>query len=251
MLGDVVGKPGRRAVMDLVPRLRRELELQFVVANAENAAGGLGLTPDTAEDFFCSGVDVLTSGNHAWSKREIIPYLESDAQVLRPMNYPPNVPGRGYLFHGDVMVVNLIGRVFMGSFDDPFRAIDTLLEQQGRKASVILVDFHAEATSEKGAMGWYLDGRVSAVVGTHTHVGTVDARVLPKGTAYVTDIGMVGPWNSVIGDVADDVIERFQTQLKNHLNVAPGPARLHSVLLDVDEATGLARSIERLDIDND
>jgi len=249
MLGDVVGKPGRRAVMQTVPRIRRELELDFVVANAENAAGGLGLTPDTAEDFFCAGVDVLTSGNHAWAKREIIPYMESEAPVLRPVNYPPHVPGRGYLFHGDVMVVNLIGRVFMGSFDDPFRAMDTLLQQYRGRARVILVDFHAEATSEKGAMGWYLDGRVSAVVGTHTHVGTVDARVLPKGTAYVTDIGMVGPWNSIIGDTPEDVIERFLTQLKNRLNVATGPARFHSVLIDVDEATGLARSIERLDID--
>ena len=194
-------------------------------------------------------MDVLTSGNHAWSKQEIIPYLESEAPIIRPLNYPPGVPGRGYIVHRDVLIVNLIGRVFMGTFDDPFRAIDRVLEQFRDRVSVIIVDFHGEATSEKGAMGWHLDGRVSAVLGTHTHVGTVDARVLPNGTAYVTDVGMVGPWNSVIGDTVEDVLYRFITQMHNRLSVATGPARLHSVLIDIDEQSGKARSIQRIDRD--
>ncbi len=249
MVGDVVGKPGREAVEQLVPELRRSQKLDMVIANAENAAGGLGLTPDIAEELFIAGVDVLTSGNHAWAKKEIIPYLDGELPILRPLNYPPRVPGRGVLLYRNVLVINANGRVFMGSFDDPFRAIDQVLAEWRGKAPVILVDFHAEATSEKGAMGWYLDGRVSAVVGTHTHVGTVDTRILPKGTAYVTDIGMVGPWNSIIGDTVDDVVQRFLTQMNNRLSVAQGPARFHSVLIDVDESTGKARSIQRIDRD--
>ena len=249
MVGDVVGKPGREAVERLVPELRRSQKLDMVIANAENAAGGLGLTPDIAEELFIAGVDVLTSGNHAWAKKEIIPYLDGELPILRPLNSPPRVPGRGVLLYRNVLIINAIGRVFMGTFDDPFRAIDQVLAEWRGKAPVILVDFHAEATSEKGAMGWYLDGRVSAVVGTHTHVGTVDTRILPKGTAYVTDIGMVGPWNSIIGDTVDDVVQRFLTQMNNRLSVAQGPARFHSVLIDVDESTGKARSIQRIDRD--
>ena len=251
MLGDVVGKPGRRAIEKLLPGLKDEFDLDMIIANAENSAGGLGLTPETAQELYQAGVDVLTTGNHAWAKREIIPYLDSELPLIRPLNYPPGVSGRGYLVHRDVLVVNLIGRVFMGSFDDPFRAIDQLLEQFRGRIPVIVVDFHGEATSEMGAMGWYLDGRVSAVVGTHTHVGTVDARVLPKGTAYVTDIGMVGPWNSIIGNTVEDVLERFATQLHSKLSVATGPARLHSVLLDIDESGGKARSIQRVDREAD
>ena len=251
MLGDVVGKPGRRAIAQLVPGLKSEYELDMVIANAENAAGGLGLTPETAQELYEAGVDVLTTGNHAWAKREIIPYLEGEAPIIRPVNYPHGVPGRGYIVHRDVLIVNLIGRVFMGTFDDPFPAIDRVIEQFRDRVRVIIVDFHGEATSEKGAMGWYLDGRVSAMVGTHTHVGTVDARVLPKGTAYVTDIGMVGPWNSIIGDTVEDVLHRFLTQMHNKLSVASGPARLHSVLIDIDDQSGKARSIQRIDRDVD
>ncbi len=247
MLGDIVGKPGRRAIRQLVPGLKSELDIDMVIANAENAAGGLGLTPETAQELFEAEVDVLTSGNHAWAKREIIPYMEGELPMLRPLNFPPDTPGRGYIVHRDVLIVNVVGRVFLGSYDDPFRAMDRVIDQFRDQVAVIVVDFHGEATSEKGAMGWYLDGRVSAVVGTHTHVGTVDTRVLPQGTAYVTDIGMVGPWNSIIGDTVEDVLQRFLTQINNKLSVATGPVRLHSVLIDIDESTGKARSIERVD----
>jgi len=249
MMGDVVGKPGRRAIRQTLPALRRDLELDLVIANAENAAGGLGLTPDTAQELFEGGVDILTLGNHAWAKREVVPLLEGELPIIRPLNYPPGVTGQGFVIQDDVLVINLIGRVFMGTFDDPFQAVDNLLEDLRDRASIIIVDFHGEATSEKAAMGWYLDGRVSAVVGTHTHVGTVDTRLLPKGTAYVTDIGMVGPWNSIIGDNVEEVLYRFLTQMHNKLTVAEGPVRLHSVLIDIDDSSGKARSIERVDRD--
>jgi hypothetical protein len=197
-IGDVIGKPGREAINQLLPGLRREYQVDFVILNGENAAGGVGLTQATAHELLSAGVDVLTSGNHIWAQKDIIPCLDTDMPVIRPLNYPPGVPGRGYIVRGDVAVVNLIGRTYIGSYDCPFRAMDALLERLGQK--IIIVDFHAEATSEKVALGWYLDGRISAVLGTHTHVGTTDARILPHGTAYVTDIGMTGPLDSVIGD---------------------------------------------------
>ncbi len=247
MMGDVVGKPGRRAVQKLVPGLRDEFELDLVIANGENAAGGLGLTPETAQDLFDAGVDVLTTGNHAWAKREIVPFLNGDVPLIRPVNYPPSVAGRGYVIVNDVLVINVLGRVFMAAVDDPFRAVDRVLEEMTGRARIIIVDCHAEATSEAGALGWYLDGRVSAVLGTHTHVGTVDAKVLPKGTAFVTDIGMVGPRDSIIGNVVEDVLERFTTQMHVRLGVPKGPVVFSSVLVDIDAETGLARSIVRLD----
>lgn len=247
MAGDVVGKPGRRAVRALVPELRRDLDLDFVIVNGENAAGGLGLTPDTAQEMYEAGVDVITTGNHAWAKKEIVPYLEGDYPLIRPMNYPPRAPGKGYWLHDGVLVTQVIGRVFLANVDDPFRAIDGLLSEVGPDTKVIIVDCHTEATSEVGALGWYLDGRVSAVLGTHTHVGTIDAKVLPKGTAFVSDIGMVGPRDSVIGNAVGEVLERFLTQQHARLQVATGPAVFSSVLVDVDEDTGLARSIERVD----
>lgn len=193
LVGDIIGRPGRRAVRNLMPGLRRDLQLDLVIANAENAAGGKGLTPETAEELLQSGVDVLTSGNHIWAQRDIIPLLDTDMPILRPLNYAPGVPGRGYLWWQTVLVVSLAGRTFMGEADCPFRAMNQLLQKLETKPEAIVIDFHAEATSEKNAMGRYLDGRVSAVVGTHTHVGTIDTRILPKGTAYVTDIGMVAP----------------------------------------------------------
>ena len=245
-IGDVIGKPGRHTVEKTVPALREEYEIDLVIANAENIAGGIGVTPTTAEELFDAGVDVLTSGNHIWAQKEIIPYMDGDMPILRPLNYPPGVPGRGYLIKGQVMVVNLIGRVFIDNYDCPFRAMDALLAQPGRKPPVIIVDFHAEATSEKMAMGKYLDGRVSAVLGTHTHVGTIDARVLPKGTAYVTDIGMAGPIDSVIGDNPEEVLQRFLTLIHNRLTVGHGPTMLNAVLVDVNEKTGKANSIERI-----
>ena len=247
MIGDVVGKPGRRAVNTLLPTIKNEYGVDFVVANGENSAGGFGITPRTAEQLFSAGVDVITTGNHVWDQQEIVPYLDTDAPILRPLNFPPDLPGRGCLIAQDVLVVNLIGRVFMKDYDCPFRAVDGLLSGSRELPKVTLVDFHGEATSEKGAMGWYLNGRVSAVVGTHTHVGTVDTMILPEGTAYVTDLGMVGPSESIIGDDPPPIIERFLTQMNQRMSVAKGPVRFSSVLIDIDGSTGKATDIQRID----
>ncbi len=246
VVGDVIGRPGRRAVGALLPGLRQQHGLDLVIANAENVAGGLGLTSTTAKALFDAGVDVLTSGNHIWAQKEIIPYLDSEMPILRPLNYPPGVPGRGYLLSGQALVVNLMGRTFIGNFDCPFRAMDKLLAELKPKPPVIIVDFHAEATSEKMAMGRYLDGRVSAVLGTHTHVGTIDAQLLPQGTAYVTDIGMTGPVDSVIGDDAEAVIRRFLTMMPHHLSVGKGKTLFNAVLVRVDDNSGRAISIDRI-----
>ncbi len=248
MIGDVIGNPGRRAIRALVPALRQEHSIDMVIANGENTAGGFGLTLDTASELLDNGVDVLTSGNHIWDQKEIIPYLEEGLPLIRPANYP-DAPGRGTLVYNNVMVVNLMGRVFMPPLDCPFRTADRILQEAEASESpqVILVDFHAEATSEKQALGWYLDGRVSAVVGTHTHVGTVDSRILPKGTAYVSDVGMTGPMDSVIGSDIGAVIDRFLTGMPQRLPVSSGPVVLNSVLIDVDQDNGRALAIERLD----
>ena len=247
MIGDVIGRPGRRAVEALLLGLRDEYCIDLVVANGENAAAGFGLTIDTAQELFDCGVDVITSGNHIWDQKEIIPHLDMEVPILRPLNYPSTAPGRGYVSVNGVLVVSLIGRVFVGNYDCPFRAMETLLEELGEGPRVILVDFHAEATSEKVAMGWYLDGRVSAVVGTHTHVGTVDTSLLPKGTAYVSDLGMVGPSHSVIGSTIEDVLERFLNQTPHRLTVANGAVKFGSVMVDIDEKTGRATQITRVD----
>ena len=246
VVGDVIGRPGRMAVDTLLPGLRQQYGLDLVIANAENVAGGLGLTSTTAKALLDAGVDVLTSGNHIWAQKEIIPYLDSEMPILRPLNYPPGVPGRGYLLSGQAMVVNLMGRTFMGNFDCPFRAMDKLLAELKHKPPVIIVDFHAEATSEKIAMGRYLDGRVSAVLGTHTHVGTIDAQLLPQGTAYVTDIGMTGPIDSIIGDDAEAVIRRFLTMMPHRLSVGSGKTVFNAVLVRVDDNSGKAISIDRI-----
>lgn len=248
MVGDVVGRPGRRATAALLPDLRQQLAVDLTIANGENAAAGRGLTLPTARELFDAGVDVITSGNHIWDQKEIIPSLDEDAPILRPQNYPPGTPGRGVMTCDGVTIINLQGRTFMLALDCPFRTADAILEGLPER-STIIVDMHGEATSEKLAMGWYLDGRVSAVVGTHTHVGTVDARVLPKGTAFVCDVGMVGSLDSIIGDEVDAVLSRFLTQLPHRLPVANrSPVfQFNAVLIDVDEATGLARSIVRVD----
>jgi len=218
----------------------------MVIANAENVAGGFGLTSDTARELLGADIDVLTSGNHIWAQKEIIPYLDGEMPIVRPLNYPPSVPGRGYLIIRQAMVVNLIGRTFMGDLDCPFRAMDKLLAELKPKPPVIIVDFHAEATSEKMAMGRYLDGRVSAVLGTHTHVGTIDAQLLPQGTAYVTDIGMTGPADSIIGDDAEAVIQRFLTGMPHRLTVGKGKLTFNAILLNVNEDSGRAINIERI-----
>jgi hypothetical protein len=245
-IGDIVGKPGRAAVGELLPGLCHEYDVDLVVGNGENAAGGLGLTLSTARELFDAGIDVITSGNHIWAHKEIIAYLDSELALLRPLNYPPTNPGRGYLFRNNTLIVNLVGRVFMGAFDCPFRAMDKLIAELEVKSIPIIVDFHAEATSEKVAMGRYLDGRVSAVLGTHTHVGTIDAHILPGGTAYVSDIGMVGPLNSVIGVDPDSSISGFLTQVPRRLSVGKGKVSFDAILVEVDEKTGKATDISRI-----
>ena len=252
MIGDVIGKPGREAVRRVLPSLRAEKGIDLVIANGENAAGGFGLTMDTASELLDSGVDVLTSGNHIWDKKEFIPYLDDvggeGLPVVRPANYP-SAPGVGVIRRRGVAVVNLMGRVFMAQLDCPFRTADRLLDELAseQETPVIVVDFHAEATSEKQAMGWYLDGRVSGVFGTHTHVGTIDARILPGGTAYLTDVGMTGPVDSVIGSDTRSVLDRFLTAMPQRLEVAKGPCAFNSVLVEVDEETGRSVHLERVD----
>ena len=248
MIGDVIGKPGRQAIKALLPEVRQEYGIDMVIANGENTAGGFGITSDTAYELLDNGVDVLTSGNHIWDQKEIIHSMDEGLPLIRPANYP-NAPGRGFLFHNGVMVLNLMGRVFMPPLDCPFRTADTILKgvKSGENPKIIIVDFHAEATSEKQGLGWYLDGRVSAVLGTHTHVGTVDAKILPRGTGYLTDVGMTGPINSVIGSEVDAVLDRFLTGMPQRLNVANGPVTMNSVLLDIDPDTGQATAIQRID----
>jgi metallophosphoesterase (TIGR00282 family) len=251
MVGDVVGRPGRRTATALVPELRRQEQVDLVIANGENAAGGRGLTPDTADELLGCGVDVLTSGNHIFHQKDIIPYLEMDVPVLRPLNYPPGVPGRGHtVVHAasglQVLVVNLCGRVNLMDLDSPFQRIDRLFRDFVSVPPVIVVDFHAETTSEKQAMGWFLDGRVSAVLGTHTHVPSADARILRHGTAYVTDVGMVGPYNSILGDRIEPIVSHFLTQMPARFEVGDGPVAFNSVVIDIDD-TGRACSIRRID----
>ena len=245
-IGDIVGRPGRQIIHKLLGGLRKQYKIDLVIANGENAAGGFGLSVSTANELLGANIDVLTSGNHIWAQKDILPCLDSDMPILRPLNYPPGVPGRGYMVTGQTLIVNLIGRVFMNTVDCPFRAMDKLLAEIKPKPPVIIVDFHAEATSEKVALGRYLDGRVSAVLGTHIHVGTIDAQILPGGTAHVTDIGMTGPSESIIGDDIDSVLKRFLTQLPQHLTVGKGKPVLNSSLIEVDEKSGKATSIERI-----
>jgi metallophosphoesterase (TIGR00282 family) len=252
-LGDVFAKPGRQAVQRLVPRLIARLGADLVVANAENASNGLGVTPDAAEELLAAEVDLLTGGNHIWAKREIGPYLDATgSRLLRPANYPAGAPGRGHAVIATpdgrkLGVVNLEGRVFMKALDDPFpAALSAIAALKAEGCRAILVDFHAEATSEKTAMGHYLDGKVSAVVGTHTHVQTADERLLPGGTAFISDVGMCGPRDSVIGVRKELVLERFLTQRPVSFEPAKKDVWVNAVLIVIDDATGLARSIERV-----
>jgi metallophosphoesterase (TIGR00282 family) len=250
-IGDIVGRPGRELVRRGLGALVEHHQVDLVVANAENAAAGFGITREIGDELLGWGVDVMTSGNHIWDKKEAIDYIGAEARLLRPANYPSAVPGRGgYVAHTAdgraVGVLNVMGRVFMLSIDDPFAVALKEIEALKARARVIFVDFHAEATSEKIAMGWHLDGKVTAVVGTHTHVQTADDRILPKGTAYLTDVGMTGPHDSVIGVETDAVVGRFLTGMPARFEVATGNPRLNAVLIDADEASGLATRIERL-----
>lgn len=251
LIGDIVGSPGRAAVKSLVASLKNEHELDFVIANAENAAGGSGITLRVADELFGSGVDVLTSGDHIWKKRDIFEFIDTEKRILRPANFPEGTPGAGWAIFKkkngvNIGVINVAGRVFMQPLDCPFRAARQGVEQLKNEADVIIVDIHAEATSEKVAMGWYLDGKVSAVVGTHTHVQTADERILPQGTAYITDVGMTGPCDSVIGRRIEDVLTRFITLIPTRFEVAQENIQLQGVILDIDEHNGRARSILRI-----
>ena len=251
-IGDIVGKPGREAVVKLVPELKKELELDFVIANAENAAGGSGITPKVGQELFDSGVNVLTSGDHIWKKPEIFDYIAQNPRVLRPLNYPPGAPGCGWgIFNtpgsGDkIGVICLLGRVFLEALEDPFRAARAAVDEISKQTKCIFVDMHAEATSEKVAMGWYLAGQVTAILGTHTHIQTADEKILPGGTAYLTDVGMTGPYDSVIGRKVEDVLQRFLTQIPVRFEVASENIQLHAALVECDPVTGRASQITRV-----
>jgi 2',3'-cyclic-nucleotide 2'-phosphodiesterase len=254
ILGDVVGRPGRRAIRDLVPSLIDREGIDLAIANAENAAGGIGVDLKSAKELLSSRVDVLTSGNHIWKKKEIYQYLDEHSDLIRPANYPEGAPGRGWCAWQNeeglrALVINVQGRVFMPNHvDDPFRSVDAICRDRGRHSRVIIVDMHAEATSEKNAMGWHLNGRASIVFGTHTHVQTSDDRILPDGTAYITDVGMCGPLDSVIGMDKETVIKGFLSQLPRQFEVAHENVVLQGIIVDVDEDSGQAREIKRLRI---
>lgn len=252
-MGDIVGKPGRRAVRELLPELTAREAVDLVIANAENAAGGFGITREIVEDLFGYGVHVLTTGNHVWDKKETLDFIGDYESLLRPANYPDGVPGRGTVIMpapggARVAVVNVMGRVFMPQTDCPFRTVERELSRIGGRTPLVVVDLHAETTSEKMAMGWYLDGRVTAVIGTHTHVQTADERVLPQGTAYITDSGMTGPFDSVIGTRKEIILERFLTHIPNKFEVAKGDVRLQGVVIEADAKSGRALSIRRVSL---
>jgi metallophosphoesterase (TIGR00282 family) len=252
-IADIMGEPGRKAVTRLVPQIIQEREVGFVLGNAENAAGGFGLTKGVARDLYNAGVHVLTGGNHMWDRKEIFDFIDEDNHVLRPANYPGGVPGRGsgvYTSAGNhrVGVLNLLGRVFIKEVECPFKTADAEVRRLKEETPIIIVDLHAEATSEKMAMGWHLDGRVSAVLGTHTHIQTADERVLPEGTAFICDVGMTGPFDSIIGIQKELALKRFLTQLPVRFSVAKNDVFLNAVLVDVDTDSGRAISIERLQV---
>ena len=255
MIGDVVAKPGRIAVLERIQDLREQHQIDLAIMNAENLAGGFSVTPSLCEELFANGIDVMTSGNHIFDKKEAIEYIRKQPRLIRPANYPPNTPGSG-CWAGEVngttvAVINLMGRVFMPPSDDPFRVVEQVLESLPQQTTVCLVDMHAEATSEKVAMGWHLDGRVSAVVGTHTHIQTADDRILPQGTAYLTDLGMTGSYAGVIGMNKSDVIARFTSVTARRAEHSSGQVRICGAVIDVDETTGRARNIERLSLPHD
>jgi metallophosphoesterase (TIGR00282 family) len=252
MIGDVVAKPGRLAVLERIQDLREQHDVDLAIMNAENLAGGFSVTPSLCEQLFASGIDVMTSGNHIFDKREAIDYIVKQPRLLRPANYPPSTPGSG-VWIGKISgvkfaVVNLMGRVFMPPSDDPFRVVDDILPSISADTRITIVDMHAEATSEKVAMGWYLDGRVSAVLGSHTHVQTADERILPKGTAYLTDIGMTGSYSGVIGMDRSDVIARFTSVTARRASHSNGDVRICAAVIDIDETSGSAREISRLNL---
>lgn len=251
LIGDITGSPGRKIIKQELKGLLKEQGIDFTIANAENAAGGSGITPEVAQELFSCGIDVLTSGDHIWKRKEIIELISRDNKVLRPANYPDNIPGSGWGVYKagngqEVGVINLMGRVFMQAVDCPFRKAMECIRKIEESTKIIFVDIHAEATSEKIAMGWYLDGLVSCVFGTHTHVQTADEKILPKGTAYITDIGMTGPFDSVIGRKKEQILERFLTQMPVRFQMAEEDIQLHGAMVEIDTKTTRALSIKRI-----
>ena len=251
-VGDIVGEAGRKIFYKKIMNLKQVYEVDFTIVNVENAAGGKGITPQIADEILSYGVDVMTSGNHIWDKKEIEEYLKNQNKLLRPLNYPPGVPGVGSIILNkngiNIAVINLLGRVFMDSYDCPFRCFDSEYENLKKITNIIIVDFHAEATSEKMAFGWYVDGRASAVIGTHTHIQTADERILPSGTAYITDVGMTGPMDSVIGIKKEIAIKRFLTQMPIKFKISKLNPVMCCVLIEIDTFSGKALSIKRLQI---
>jgi 2',3'-cyclic-nucleotide 2'-phosphodiesterase len=255
-IGDIFGSPGRRIVADHLQDIVATNQIDLAIANAENSAGGFGVTPAIAEDLFALGIDVLTSGNHIWDKRDIYEYFTRNPRLLRPANYPSGCPGTGVYIHttpsgARCAVMNLQGRVYMANTDCPFRKADELLAALPADVKVRFIDFHAEVTSEKMAMGWYVDGRVSAIVGTHTHIPTADTRILPGGTGYQTDCGMTGPYDSIIGVEKGPVLQKFLTAMPVRMEAAKGSVELHSVIVEVDDQTGKAAKIRRHTVQGD
>jgi 2',3'-cyclic-nucleotide 2'-phosphodiesterase len=250
-ISDIIGKPGRQAIRELIPGIVSRHEVDLVIANCENAAAGFGVTRDVVEELYDSEINVLTSGNHIWDKKEINEFIGDFDTLLRPANYPTGTPGKGSVVISSnsgipIGIINLMGRVFMTPLDCPFRVAEKEIEKLRKETRIIVVDIHAEATSEKEALGWFLDGRVSAVIGTHTHVQTADERILPEGTAYITDAGMTGPFNSIIGIRKDLILDRFLIQTPNKFVVAKDDVRLQGVIIDIDEQNGKARDIQRI-----
>ncbi|MGI5838321.1 MAG: TIGR00282 family metallophosphoesterase [bacterium] len=251
MLGDIVGQPGRTITEAMLERLKENYRIDLTIANGENAAGGIGITEPVARELFSIGIDVLTMGNHVWDKKEIFAFIDREPRIVRPLNYPQNPPGKGSLLYETkdgtkTGIISLSGRVYMNNLDCPFQTVAAEVERMRAKTPLIIVDFHAEATSEKVAMGWHLDGKVSVVAGTHTHVQTADERVLPGGTAYITDLGMTGPMNSVIGVKKELVLAKFLTQMPTRFYVAGGDMILSGAVIDIDAETGRAKQIERI-----
>lgn len=250
IVGDVYGRPGRAAFAKYTPKIRAEKKIDVVIVNGENSAGGKGITRKSLDALYHGGADIITSGNHIWDKKDVLEFIDAEPFLIRPANYPEGAPGRGYCVYPfrakNVGVMNLSGRAFMPALDCPFQKVEDLLREMKQDCDIIILDFHAETTSEKMAMGWYLDGRVNAVVGTHTHIQTADDRLLPGGTAYITDLGMVGPWNSVLGVRRECILEKFITGRPVRFEPAEGPAVYSAVIIETDEATNRTLSIERV-----
>ena len=248
-IGDIVGKSGRSYLADNLKMIVRENEIDFIIANGENSAHGVGITVSIYEELLGYGIDIITLGNHAWAKKEIIDYIDETKKLIRPANYPQGTPGKGYVIYEKkgkkIAVINLCGRVYMECLECPFKTIDAILNDIGNRADMIIVDFHAEATSEKQAMGWYLDGKVTAVFGTHTHVQTSDERILPKGTGYITDVGMTGPMDSILGVERDIIINKFLNMMPARFEVASGPAVFGAIIFETDEKNNM-KSVKRL-----